>query len=111
MNAPQEQFRAFLELQRADYQRALPAKLAQLQALWLQIEADPGLAGLAELERLAHTLSGTAGTFGFSEVGRAARLLEELLTDVARDDAPLTPDRRAGISRAVAALCAILQAD
>jgi len=104
MNSPQQQFQAFLELQRAEYRRTLPDKLAHVQALWLAAETGTGPADLAGLERLAHTLAGTAGTLGLREVGLAARALEVLLADTGQGSAVLTSGQRAAISRAVAAL-------
>ena len=44
----------------------------------------------AEMRRLAHDLSGTAGTFGFHEVGEAAMALEDRLAAEAAE-----PDVRA----------------
>lgn len=111
MSTPQEQFRAFLALQRADYQRTLPEKMAQLQALWAALDTDASPPELGELERHAHTLAGTAGTLGFREVGLAAKSLEELLNQATEDGAALTPGQRSEISLALAALQASLPGD
>jgi chemotaxis protein histidine kinase CheA len=110
MSSSQEQFKAFLALQRADYRRALPEKLAQLEALWqaLDTEAPPAL---DELTRQAHTLAGTAGTLGFREVGLAAKSLETLLAGAGGGAAALTESQRSEISLAVAALQASLPPD
>ena len=54
MIAPRQDFQKFLDEQRADYQRALPEKTAQIHALWGAVR--PGAeaaAALTELERLA----------------------------------------------------------
>jgi chemotaxis protein histidine kinase CheA len=111
MSTPQEQFQAFLALQRADYRRALPEKLARLQALWLAMGAGVAPPALAELERQAHTLAGTAGTLGFREVGTAAKSLEALLVRAGECGMALTPAQHAEISLAVAALQASLPPD
>lgn len=111
MSTPQQQFQAFLALQRIDYRRALPEKLAQLQALWDALERGAAPAALSSLERQAHTLAGTAGTLGFRELGLAARALEELLARVGADVATLSPAQRAEIALALAALQASLPAD
>ncbi|MDP3604832.1 MAG: Hpt domain-containing protein [Polaromonas sp.] len=108
MSTPQEQFQAFLALQRAEYQQALPEKLAQLQALWRAIDPDAAPPALDELERYAHTLAGTAGTMGFREVGLAAKSLEGLLAQAGEGDTVLTPVQRSEISLALAALQASL---
>lgn len=111
MSTPQEQFRAFLALQRADYQRALPEKLAQLQACWLALAPGAAPSALGALERQAHTLAGTAGTLGFRDVGTAARALEELLVRAGGRGAALTSAQHAEIALAVAALQASLPPD
>lgn len=104
MNSPQQQFREFIELQRADYQRALPEKLAQLQTLWAAADRDAAPSALEELERLAHSLGGTAGTLGLREVGLAARALELLLTELREGGVAPTAAQHADISLALAAL-------
>lgn len=111
MSTPQEQFQQFLDLQRADYKRALPEKLAQLQTLWTAVDANAEPPALAELERLAHTLAGTAGTLGLREVGLAARALEMLLAQAVEGGAALTTGQHSEISLAMAALQASLPRD
>ena len=77
MSGSKEELLRFIELQRADYRRGLPDKIARLQVLGRQLRqgADPSDV-LAELERLAHSLHGTAGTFGFRELAEAGQELE-----------------------------------
>jgi HPt (histidine-containing phosphotransfer) domain-containing protein len=111
MSTPQEQFQAFLALQRAEYQRALPGKVAQLQAAWVALATGSASSAPGELERQAHTLAGTAGTLGLREVGAAARALEELLIQTGEVGAALTPVQRSKISAAVDALHASLPPD
>ena len=67
----------FLQQQRTAYQQALPARLDQLDAFASQLD-DPvqAAAALAGLERHAHSLAGSAGTFGHADLGVAARALE-----------------------------------
>jgi chemotaxis protein histidine kinase CheA len=106
MSSAQEQFRQFIAQQRLDYQRALPEKLASLQTLWAAVAAGVAPAALGELERLAHTLGGTAGTLGLREVGAAARELELLLTQAREGGAPLTVAQHEDISLALDTLLA-----
>ena len=74
-------FLTFLERQRADYQRALPERLAQIEELWHQVlTGASAVPALATLERCAHSLAGSGATFGFSGVGDAARELERAVT-------------------------------
>ncbi len=111
MSTPQEQFQQFLALQRAEYKRALPEKLAHLQTLWAAVDAGAAPPALAELERHAHTLAGTAGTLGFREVGLAAKSLEVLLAQAGESAGVLTPEQWSEISQAMAALQASLPRD
>ena len=112
MIAPQQDFQKFLDGQRAAYQRALPEKTAQIHALWGAV--GPGAeaaAALTDLERLAHTLAGTAGTLGFRAVGLAAQALELQLEQAAQTGLALTPAQRSDIALAIAALQASLPID
>jgi chemotaxis protein histidine kinase CheA len=112
MSTPQEQFQQFLDQQRADYKRVLPEKLAHLQMLWTVVEAGAApSSALVELERLAHTLAGTAGTLGFRDVGLAAKSLELLLTEASEGDEKLTHGQLSQISLAMASLQASLPRD
>ena len=109
MSTPQQDFQKFLDLQRSDYARALPEKMAQVHALWRAVTADGEAAQpLTELERLVHTLAGTAGTLGFHEVGRAAKALELLLQQVGPAGPALAPAQRSAIGLTIAALQASL---
>ena len=66
-----------LQRHRTAYLLTLPGRLAELDALARRLE-DPGqlAATLAGLERCAHALAGSAGTFGLSDLGESARALE-----------------------------------
>ncbi len=55
----------------------LPAKLKEIEAALNQFSQNPSdTDALTLLHRLLHTMAGSAGTFGFQEVGAQARLLE-----------------------------------
>ena len=77
MNDPIATIAALLRHHRTAYLHALPARLGQLDTLERDLD-DPGLrvSVLPALERLAHSLAGTAGTFGFDALSNAARELE-----------------------------------
>ena len=80
MSTPQQHFQRFLDEQRSEYGRSLPGKVGQIEAHWRFVASGRGDAGtLAELERLAHTLAGTAGSLGFTAAGQAAKALELLM--------------------------------
>lgn len=108
MSTPQQDFQKFLDLQRSDYARALPEKMAQVHALWRAVTSGGEAPPLTELERLVHTLAGTAGTLGFHEVGRAAKALELLLQQVGPAGPALAPAQRSAIGLTIAALQASL---
>ena len=92
----------FIEAQRGEYQRALPNKVAQAEAMWAQRSPD----ALESLQRLAHTVYGTAGTYKFAEVGEAARVLEEAVKAL-RESEP-SPERTSQVDAAVRAFRASL---
>lgn len=110
MNIPQPAFQKFLEQQRADYQRALPEKIARIVALWETIAGGGDTVVPVELERLVHTLAGTAGTLGFPQVGAAAKVLELLFEQAALAGRVPLPAERTDIALAMAALQASLPA-
>lgn len=96
---------AFLEEQRAEYTRSLPRRLEQVLALWQQILRGDDLAqALPTLERHAHSLAGSAATFGWPELGLAAQALELAIEPHVSAGQSLSPEVRAEISRAVEAL-------
>jgi HPt (histidine-containing phosphotransfer) domain-containing protein len=70
MNPLRAQFDALL----AQYRRDLPAKIGEMEGLW-------SAGRIAELRRALHTFSGSAGTFGLPEIGKAAAAAEECLVD------------------------------
>lgn len=63
---------------REQYSQQLPGKLAQLDAAWFAIQ-ERSAQSLADLHRLAHSLTGSGATFGFMELSRASRSLEHAL--------------------------------
>ena len=81
----------------ADYRASLPGKMAEIDALWGMMAGgakQPEACG--ELLRKLHTLAGSAKTFGFPEVGTAARAAENFLEPFCGDGAmPQAADREA----------------
>jgi HPt (histidine-containing phosphotransfer) domain-containing protein len=98
-------FAELLRQHRAVYLASLPARLAQLDALAHQL-ADPQqtAATLPALERCAHALAGSAGTFGLHALGDTARALE-LVTVEAMEGTAIAPQ----VSDGLAALRSQLQ--
>lgn len=96
---------AFLEEQRADYTRSLPRRLEQVGLLWQQVVRGEDLAqALPTLERHAHSLAGSAATFGWAELGLAAQALELALEPHVGTDQALAPEALAELGQAVEAL-------
>ena len=102
MSTRQEAFQKFLDQQRLEYRRSLRLKISDIESLWRDVKSGEDVeARLVTLERLAHTLAGTAGTFGFLEVGLAAKHLEELLQKALKTAHPVLPDQGADIDLAL----------
>lgn len=75
MTGPSDDFLRFLAEQREEYRHGLPKKLDEMERLVSLIGNDPSV-DLSGLERLAHSMAGSGGTFGFEELGDAAKALE-----------------------------------
>lgn len=105
-------FLTFLERQRADYQRTLPERLAQIEGLWHQVPTGANATqALANLERYAHSLAGSGATFGFAGVGDAARELERAATLRLNTAGALTAGAESEINRALESLQRSLPVD
>jgi len=73
-------FEAFFARQREDYGQSLRRRIGEIVERWEQYTAKGRRADALELlTRMAHSLAGSAGVFGFDEIGRAARVLEHQL--------------------------------
>ena len=83
-------FEAELAALKAEYAASLPGKVDQLAEL-VESVATGNPAALAELRTRAHRLRGTAGSYGFDAIGRAAGLLEEAVKAVVAGTEPLDP--------------------
>ena len=66
---------------RQSYGARLSDRVASLTELLARAAAGDGSA-LEEAQRLAHRIYGSAGTFGFATVGKAARIIDEQLLRV-----------------------------
>ena len=65
---------------RVDYACQLPGTVAQMEDLWRRlVAAEIPLSKLAELARMAHSITGSGTTFGLPDASRAARELELFL--------------------------------
>ena len=110
MTADFPQARQLLETLRQGFIAQIPVRLAAIEQCWIDchMAPDPGPA-LHELARLAHSLRGTAKTYGLMALGEAAGKLETALKPwVARGMAP-DGDARTQLDGLVAALSAAAQ--
>ena len=67
------------------YSAQLPAKLAEIERRWKALRAGEwSAAELQDFHRLVHGLAGSAGTFGYTQLGEKARLLEQALKPIVK---------------------------
>jgi hypothetical protein len=99
------EFLAVLEMRRREYRLALPAKLEAIEAVWRAISEDrTGIGALAQLERQAHNLAGTAGTFGLRDVSFKGRGLELLVKGYSSPGETALAGHATQITEAIASL-------
>jgi len=69
-----------LSILQGHYRSRLQSRVDEMQQLWDKLLQDGwGLSVAREFYRLAHNLAGSAGSFGFAEIGQLAHNLEEAL--------------------------------
>ena len=72
---------------KTEFKRALPERIARIEGMWTGMQsAVPSAQHLRELKRALHMLAGSASTFGFADVGEAARLAERALNTYGSSD-------------------------
>lgn len=91
-----------LHRMQADYAAQLPGKVSAMDELWksAQNEAEEN-ESFATLKTVAHNLAGSAGTFGYADVGDIAKALELILSDCG-DGARRTAGEIAAITALIA---------
>lgn len=74
---------------RDGFAKAIPEKMAEIESIWAKVQEGGGGRGGSDeadfqvLHRIAHSLVGNSGTFGFKDLSECARTLEEALADKA----------------------------
>jgi len=101
---PSQAVRAQLNLLSAAFRRTLPARLAELEAAWLRLNVESSAEAAAELRNVAHSLVGSAGTFGMPELGDAARPIDLALAPVVAAQQGAPADLIASLAPIVGAL-------
>jgi HPt (histidine-containing phosphotransfer) domain-containing protein len=82
----------------AEYRRTLPGRLAEIEVLWLaKAKGTLPAEKFEELQRLVHTIAGSARTFGLPAVSEAARALELAISS---SDGPAENMPADGVERA-----------
>lgn len=76
----QEKLLAQFRLTQIKYCSRIPDKISHIESHWMALQKNPDdLTSRKELVGLVHNLSGSAATFGFSQLGNLARNIELLL--------------------------------
>jgi chemotaxis protein histidine kinase CheA len=89
----------------ADYAAQLPGTVAQMEDLWRRlVAAETPPSKLADLARMAHSITGSGATFGLPEASCAARELELFLDAFTTSGALPGPADRASVAALLAAL-------
>ncbi|GEM_PF-3167056 len=91
-----EKLQALLE----DYTKKLPGKLEVLQQQWKSLQKTFSKRHFKDFHREAHSLTGSAGTYGFSQLSIAARELEIILKSLLIKD-KLTSEDELAISQSL----------
>ena len=95
----------FIEAQRTDCRRTLPEKVARIEALWQDVrQAKEAQDKLGVLERMAHNLHGTSGTYGFRDLSHASHALELAVRALLDAGAPPTGAQQLRIAEAINAV-------
>ena len=90
---------------RAEYAGQLPGTVAQMEELWRRLVAAEGpKSQLAQLARMAHSITGAGTTFGLPGASQAARDLELLLDRLGESGRAPGPAEQDTVSALLAAL-------
>lgn len=78
-----------LKALRGDYLNELPDRVAEMNQFFEKARCDveKQVEWLTEAHTIAHRLAGTAGSYGFAELGRAAADLDQYLKKLLKKDA------------------------
>lgn len=80
-----------LQALQSRYQTSLPNKRASVELAWRALCADStDPARLESLTRLVHRLAGSAGSYGYEEIGEIAGSADALLEKFGRRDGPVS---------------------
>ena len=86
------------------FKEALPGKVNEIAEQWQQVQGPEDTANLEAFGGLCHSLAGTAGTFGFEDIGDEARAIENIVRPCLKQGQAPSGEQMATISRLLAAL-------
>lgn len=93
-----------MRLLRLDYAAQLPEKLRQIEEACVGYQSRLDEEVLHALHRMVHSLTGSGATFGFAELSKIARVLEEYLKKIANQKLPASDENFAEMHRQIAGL-------
>ena len=82
MTSEKSSFELHLEKLKGEYKIQLPQKIGAIASDWQSLVVKWEPENIIKLHRNIHSLIGTSGTFGFGDISKTARKLEELFKDL-----------------------------
>ena len=82
MTSEKSSFELHLEKLKGEYKIQLPQKIGAIASDWQSLVVKWEPQNIIKLHRNIHSLIGTSGTFGFGDISKTARKLEELFKDL-----------------------------
>ena len=82
MTSEKSSFELHLEKLKGEYKIQLPQKIGAIASDWQSLVVKWEPENIIKLHRNVHSLIGTSGTFGFGDISKTARKLEELFKDL-----------------------------
>lgn len=79
------------------YSKNLPGKIQNIEALWKEQQLHWDFTKFQDFHREVHSLCGSAGTYGYAELSKAARQMEVFLKSILNDEL-LTPENQEKIT-------------
>ena len=77
---------AALRALRASYREKLPGQLDQLTERLRAAREPDGSAAIGQAREIAHRLAGTAGSYGFEDIGAALGNIDDTFREISAED-------------------------
>ncbi|MBU1689180.1 MAG: diguanylate cyclase [Gammaproteobacteria bacterium] len=104
MANPAEELQEKMRVLREAYALQLPEKIQQVEKTCAAYQSSLDEETLHTLHRMVHSLSGSGATFGFTELTRVARVLEEGLKNIVTRKSPPNDEEFAVFRRQISGL-------